>query len=132
MYTVANDHQRSILKTLSVPAAVAQLLLSPISHVDSLDPDLEESLWQACDYNQMVTFVGPVQPVEETPASEPLADEWPISPGLMELLGRGFPPSDFLTWSEWDPSTQAIPSDVHDLRQHPDANVIEAVLPMDV
>lgn len=101
--------------------------------MDNLDPELEERLWQACDYNQMVAFTGPVQLAEKTPVSEPLADEWPVSPGLMELLGRGFPPSDFLTWSEWDPSTQAIPSSyVRDLHRHPDANFVEAVLPMDV
>ncbi|ETS77220.1 hypothetical protein PFICI_11094 [Pestalotiopsis fici W106-1] len=123
----------SILKALSIPASSAQLLLSSTSKASNLEPKLEESLWQACDYNQMVTFTKPIQPIEETSEMELLTDEWPTSPGLMELLGRGFPPSDILTWSDWDPSSQALSSGLlHDIYQHAEAGIGETALSMDV
>ncbi|KAF7532741.1 hypothetical protein G7054_g7685 [Neopestalotiopsis clavispora] len=123
----------SILKSLSVPASSAQHLLSPTSHESDLDSNLEEILWQACDYNQMVTFTKPIQPIEESPEMDLITEEWPTSPGLMELLGRGFPPSDILTWADFENASHTTPSAlIGDIYARPEASIGETALPMDV
>jgi hypothetical protein len=81
----------------------------------------------------MVTFTKPIQPIEESPEMDLITEEWPTSPGLMELLGRGFPPSDILTWADFENNSHATPSAlIGDIYTRPEASIGEKALPMDV